>query len=148
MRGWSTGHFSCWPWEVSDSLENINKYGLRVDLTGWMGTLLFHLSHNRGEFPTLYLTLYTNVPVLLILLLEKLIAKDFLPWRFGMFLHMLNLFLMLVIPIVVINVKSEFIGVQGATWVTILYAVLFLKMWSYIQVNHWCRCSITILGHK
>ena len=55
---------------------------------------------------------------------------------------------MLVIPIVVINVKSEFIGVQGATWVTILYAVLFLKMWSYIQVNHWCRCSITILGHK
>ena len=69
-------------------LENINKYGLRVDLTGWMGTLLFHLSHNRGEFPTLYLTLYTNVPVLLILLLEKLIAKDFLPWRFGMFLHM------------------------------------------------------------
>lgn len=69
-------------------LENINKYGLRVDLTGWMGTLLFHLSHNRGEFPTLYLTLYTNVPVLLILLLEKLIAKDLLPWRFGMFLHM------------------------------------------------------------
>ena len=42
---------------------------------------------------------------------------------------------MLVIPIVVINVKSEFIGVQGATWVTILYAVLFLKMWSYIQVK-------------
>ena len=83
-----------------------------------------------------------------------------------MFLHMTNLFLMLVIPIVVINVKSEFIGVYGATWVTLIYAVLFLKMWSYIQVpghseaawllgadlhpqvNHWCRCSITILGHK
>ena len=52
-----------------------------------------------------------------------------------MFLHMTNLFLMLVIPIVVINVKSEFIGVYGATWVTIVYAVLFLKMWSYIQVT-------------
>ena len=65
-----------------------------------------------------------------------------------MFLHMTNLFLMLAIPIVVINVKSDYIGVYGATWVTILYAVLFLKMWSYIQVNHWCRCSITILGHK
>ena len=116
-------------------LENINKYGLRVDLTGWMGTLLFHLSHNRGEFPTLYLTLYTNVPVLLILLQEKLIAKDYLSWRLGMFLHMTNLFLMLVIPIVVINVKSEFIGVYGATFVTVLYAVLFLKMWSYIQVT-------------
>ena len=117
-------------------LENINKYGLRVDLTGWIGELLFHLSQNRGEYPTLYLTLYTNVPVLLILLLEKLIAKDALSWRLGMFLHMTNLFLMLVIPIVVINVKSEFIGVYGATWVTIVYAVLFLKMWSYIQVCH------------
>ena len=103
---------------------------------------------DMGEFPTLYLTLYTNVPVLLILLQEKLIAKDILSWRLGMFLHMTNLFLMLAIPIVVINVKSEYIGVYGATWVTIMYAVLFLKMWSYIQVNHWCRCSITILGHK
>ena len=102
----------------------------------------------QGEFPTLYLTLYTNVPVLLILLQEKLIAKGILSWRLGMFLHMTNLFLMLAIPIVVINVKSDYIGVYGATWVTILYAVLFLKMWSYIQVNHWCRCSITILGHK
>ena len=52
-----------------------------------------------------------------------------------MFLHMTNLFLMLAIPIVVINVKSDYIGVYGATWVTIVYAVLFLKMWSYIQVK-------------
>ena len=58
------------------ALENINKYGLRVDLTGWVGTLLYHVTHNQGEFPTMYLTLYTNVPVLLILLLEKLIARN------------------------------------------------------------------------
>ena len=88
------------------------------------------------------------MPVLLILLLEKLIAKELLPWRLGCFLHMTNLLLMLIIPIVVINVKSRYIGVLGATFVTILYAGLFLKMWSYIQVNHWCRCSITILCQK
>ena len=29
------------------ALENINKYGLRVNLTGWMETLLFHLTHNQ-----------------------------------------------------------------------------------------------------
>ena len=29
------------------ALENINKYGLRVNLTGWMETLLFHLAHNQ-----------------------------------------------------------------------------------------------------
>ena len=129
-------------------LENINKYGLRVDLTGWISTLLYHLAHDQGEFPTLFLVLYTNVPILLILLIEKLIAKELLPWRLGTFFHMTNLLLMLVIPIVVINVKSQYIGVGGATLVTMLYAILFLKMWSYIQVNHWCRCSITILGQK
>ena len=111
-----------------------------MDLTGWVERLVTSVwaaatsPQHLQKFPTLYLTLYTNVPVLLILLLEKLIAKDLLAWRLGMFLHMTNLFLMLVIPIVVINVKSEFIGVYGATWVTLIYAVLFLKMWSYIQV--------------
>ena len=29
------------------ALENINKYGLRVNLTSWMETLLFHLTHNQ-----------------------------------------------------------------------------------------------------
>ena len=54
---------------------------------------------------------------------------------------------MLVIPIVVINVKSEFIGVQGATWVTILYAVLFLKMWSYIQVPGHSEAGYWLTGY-
>ena len=75
-----------------------------------------------------------------------MIAKDILSWQLGMFLHMTNL--MFAISIVVINVKSDCISVYGATRVTILYTFLFLKMWSYIQVNHCCRCSITILGHK
>ena len=91
---------------------------------------------------------YTNVPILLSLLLvgatsnvvftcisqEKLIAKDVVAWRLGCFLHMLNLFLMLLIPILVINVKSDYIGVLGATVVTLTYSILFLKLWSYVQV--------------
>ena len=95
------------------------------------------------------------------ILQEKLIAKDVVAWRLGCFLHMLNLFLMLLIPILVINVKSDHIGVLGATVVTLTYSILFLKLWSYVQVakdcrfnkilpfnqvNHWCRCSATILG--
>jgi len=127
-------------------LENINKYGVRVDLTAWMSVVWMHATGDWRHFPTLYLMLYTNVPILLILLLEKLIARDFVTWRLGCFLHMLNLLLMLIIPIVVINVKSDTIGVLGATLVTANYSLLFLKMWSYIQVNHWCRCSANILG--
>ena len=66
---------------------------------------------------------------------EKLIAKDVVAWRLGCFLHMLNLFLMLLIPILVINVKSDYIGVLGATVVTLTYSILFLKLWSYVQVG-------------
>jgi len=127
-------------------LENINKYGVRVNLTAWMSVLWFHLTGDWSLFPSLYLMFYTNVPILLSLLLEKLIAKDVVAWRLGCFLHMLNLFLMLLIPILVINVKSDHIGVLGATVVTLTYSILFLKLWSYVQVNHWCRCSATILG--
>ncbi|KAI4482329.1 hypothetical protein M0804_008880 [Polistes exclamans] len=29
----------------------------------------------------------------------------------------------------------------GAMYVCMLYAILFLKLWSYIQVNMWCRVS-------
>jgi len=131
-------------------LENINKYGVRVDLISWVFVLIGELVQEPrlSDYPALYLILYTNVPILLILLLEKLIARDVIPWRLGCFLHMANLLLMLFIPIVVINVKSNLIGPLGATVVTVTYSILFLKMWSYVQVNHWCRCSSTILGVK
>jgi hypothetical protein len=30
----------------------------------------------------------------------------------------------------------------GAMYVCMLYAILFLKLWSYVQVNMWCRLSV------
>lgn len=27
-------------------------------------------------------------------------------------------------------------------YVCMLYAILFLKLWSYVQVNMWCRLSV------
>jgi len=129
-------------------LENLNKYGIRVNPTVLVTSFISHVTDEDSSFISFYLLLYTNVPILLILLVEKLIAKDILAWRFGCFVHMTNLLLLLLIPILVINVRSDNIGVLAATLVTAVYSVLFLKMWSYIQVNHWCRCSITILGQK
>lgn len=129
-------------------LENLNKYGIRVNPTVLITSFISHVTDENSSFISFYLLLYTNVPILLILLMEKLIAKEIIAWRFGCFVHMTNLLLMLLIPILVINVRSDSIGVLAATTVTGVYSVLFLKMWSYIQVNHWCRCSITILGQK
>jgi len=129
-------------------LENLNKYGIRVNPSALVNNFVESVTDENASFISFYLLLYTNVPILLILLIEKLIAKDVIAWRLGCFIHMTNLLLMLLIPIIVINVRSDNIGVITATYVTGVYSVLFLKMWSYIQVNHWCRCSITILGQK
>ncbi|XP_023344418.1 diacylglycerol O-acyltransferase 1 [Eurytemora carolleeae] len=129
-------------------LENLNKYGVRVNPNSIITAFLNHVTDENASFISFYLLLYTNVPILLILLVEKLIVKDIITWRMGCFVHMTNLLLMLLIPILVINVRSEDIGVLAATVTTAVYSILFLKMWSYIQVNHWCRCSITILGQK
>jgi hypothetical protein len=38
--------------------------------------------------------------------------------------------------------RNAFCAVSvGAMYVCMLYAILFLKLWSYVQVNMWCRLS-------
>jgi len=121
-------------------LENLNKYGVRVNPSDWVAAFLGD-SLNTGymEFPTAYLLFYTNVSILFTLLVEKLLARDIIEWRIGCFLHLTNLFLMLFIPIIVINVKSEHIGVVFRFLLCSTYLILGAKMTSYIQVNKWCR---------
>nr|XP_012143017.1 PREDICTED: diacylglycerol O-acyltransferase 1 isoform X1 [Megachile rotundata] len=36
---------------------------------------------------------------------------------------------------------SILLAIFGAMYVCMLYAILFLKLWSYVQVNMWCRLS-------
>jgi len=122
-------------------LENLNKYGIRVNPAVWLGALFGNSfsSAEYAEFPAAYLLFYTNVPILLTLLLEKLLAREVLEWRVGCFLHMTNLFLMLFIPIIVINVKSEHIGVVMSSLCLGINMCVFMKLISYISVNKWCR---------
>ncbi|KAG6797932.1 diacylglycerol O-acyltransferase 1 isoform X1 [Apis mellifera caucasica] len=44
-------------------------------------------------------------------------------------------------PLNWINFEDEHDGHVGAMYVCMLYAVLFLKLWSYVQVNMWCRVN-------
>ena len=77
--------------------------------------------------------------VWLTLLFEKLIAKDWISSSLGFMLHACNAVSLIFVPGAVINLKAEHIGPGRATIAVTLYTILFLKMWSYIQVNHWCR---------
>ena len=54
-------------------------------------------------------------------------------------LHVVNISSLLFVPVTVINLRREHLGPGRGTLATFFYTVLFLKLWSYVQVNHWCR---------
>ncbi|XP_015177113.1 PREDICTED: diacylglycerol O-acyltransferase 1 isoform X2 [Polistes dominula] len=121
-------------------LENFIKYGIRVD--PWQWFLFLSGKYDGGEeHPSLWLILYSTVPVTLCLLIEKGMSMDIVAHGPGMVFHIVNLIVMVLMPMVVIHVKDSGFSLIGSMYVCMLYAILFLKLWSYIQVNMWCRVS-------
>lgn len=66
----------------------------------------------------------------------------------GMFAHVINILVLVLIPMVVIHVKGHVFSLVGASTVCFLYSVLFMKLWSYVQVNMWCRQNQKDLAPK
>lgn len=118
-------------------LENFIKYGIRVDPLQWFYVLTGQDSETIGH-PTLILLLYILVPITLCLVTEKGLAVDIIPATPGIVAHVVNLFVLILIPMVAVHVREGF-GLIGASLVSFVYSVLFLKLWSYVQVNSWCR---------
>lgn len=104
------------------------------------------------------------VPVCICMLIEKGLALDIIREGAGMFAHVLNIMVLVLIPMVIIHVNGNAFSlselnepftltsthhrvwiinlclfVVGAMAVCFHYSVLFMKLWSYIQVNMWCR---------
>ncbi|CAK9819820.1 Diacylglycerol O-acyltransferase 1 [Anthophora quadrimaculata] len=121
-------------------LENFIKYGLRVDPRQWI-LFLSGKSSDSEEYPSILLVIYSNVPVVMCLLIEKGLSVDIISHGPGMVFHVVNIIVMILIPMVVIQVKDTGFSMFGAVYVCLLYAILFLKLWSYVQVNMWCRRS-------
>ncbi|XP_066143790.1 diacylglycerol O-acyltransferase 1 [Euwallacea fornicatus] len=116
-------------------LENFIKYGVRVDPIQW----IYYLIDEEGsDYPTLMLLLYHIVPVVTCLIIEKALSAEVVSNGIGMLVHVANLLSVILVPMVFIHVKPGF-GLVGASTVCTFYSILFLKMWSYIQVNMWCR---------
>ncbi|XP_063702769.1 diacylglycerol O-acyltransferase 1 [Culicoides brevitarsis] len=118
-------------------LENFIKYGIRIDPMQWIIVLT---GEGEGEgYPSLILLAYTLVPILLCLLVEKGLSVEIIAERVGMTVHIVNILVLVLIPMVVIHVRGTAFSLIGATTVCFSYCVLFMKLWSYVQVNMWCR---------
>ncbi|XP_014212741.1 diacylglycerol O-acyltransferase 1 isoform X1 [Copidosoma floridanum] len=122
-------------------LENFIKYGIRVDPRQWF-LFLSGKNYDGNEYPSILLICYSTVPVVMCLLIEKGLAMDLIAHGPGMIFHVVNLIVMVLVPMVVIHVKETGFSLIGAMYVCMLYALLFLKLWSYVQVNMWCRLSV------
>lgn len=125
------------------SLENFNKYGIRVDPRSWISVLFGNLdpSSSHEEYPTMFLLLYINVPLIWALVVELLLATYWVSWTFAKTFHFINLTTILIVPVLVINFKAEHVGPAMSSLACGLYSMLFLKVWSYVQVNYWCRMA-------
>nr|XP_034178521.1 diacylglycerol O-acyltransferase 1 isoform X2 [Osmia lignaria] len=115
-------------------------YGIRVDPRQWI-MFVGGKYEDSEEYPSILLIIYSNVPVVLCLLIEKGLSADIIAHGPGMVFHVVNLIVMVLVPMVVIHVKDSGFSLFGAMYVCMLYAILFLKLWSYVQVNMWCRLS-------
>ncbi|XP_044588980.1 diacylglycerol O-acyltransferase 1 [Cotesia glomerata] len=122
-------------------LENFIKYGVRVDPLQWF-IFLSGTQDGGEEYPSILLICYSIVPVTFSLLIEKGLSLDVIAQGPGTIFHVINLLGMILMPMVLIHVKDSGFSSIGAVYVCMLYAILFLKLWSYVQVNMWCRASM------
>ncbi|XP_047485771.1 diacylglycerol O-acyltransferase 1-like isoform X1 [Penaeus chinensis] len=123
-------------------LENVIKYGVRINPLSWLGWLASE-QVNDSYFHTPLFLLATNIHILFAFFLEHLLARDVIPNNLGAYIHATHLTTILSIPIVILGLWTDLFSLLGRTIICAVYTVLFLKLWSYAQVNHWCRSERT-----
>ncbi|XP_013106238.1 diacylglycerol O-acyltransferase 1 [Stomoxys calcitrans] len=118
-------------------LENLLKYGIRINPLDWY---IFVSGKNSSEgHGSLFLILYSFIHISICLLVEKALAMEIISEGLGMFMQVTNIIVVVVLPVVIMHLKSHLFGLMGALTVCFFYSILFLKLWSYVQVNMWCR---------
>lgn len=119
-------------------LENLLKYGIMVDPLQWLviinGTPEFNL-----ENPSIFLLFHINVHILFTLFVEKLLAQKRIWKRLAVLFHLINFGAVIMIPVICNAFWGHRFGLVGAVIVCAVYIITFLKLWSYVQVNYWCR---------
>ena len=69
-------------------------------------------------------------------------SQEWIGQSFGLLLQVVNICSLLVVPVTVINLKRDHLGPGRGTLATFFYTVLFLKLWSYVQVDNWHHCAV------
>ncbi|XP_047544973.1 diacylglycerol O-acyltransferase 1 isoform X1 [Vanessa atalanta] len=123
-------------------LENFLKYGIRVNPFEWIIVLTGHNEGYSHQYPSVILLIFSVVPAVTCLLIEKAIAVEILSQKLGVSLQIINMVSEISLPVIILYFKGTQFSFVGITTVCTIYLVLFLKLWSYCQTNHWCRLGM------
>uniref|UniRef100_A0A667H8N5 O-acyltransferase n=1 Tax=Lynx canadensis TaxID=61383 RepID=A0A667H8N5_LYNCA len=115
-------------------LENLIKYGILVDPIQVVSLFL----KDPYSWPALCLIIVANVFAVAAFQVEKRLAVGALTEQAGLLLHVVNLATILCFPAAV-ALLLESITPVGSVLALMVYTILFLKLFSYRDVNLWCR---------
>ncbi|KAM6125770.1 LOW QUALITY PROTEIN: diacylglycerol O-acyltransferase 1 [Pterocles gutturalis] len=115
-------------------LENLIKYGILVDPIQVVSLFL----KDPYSWPSPCLLIAANIFVLVALALERRLAAGTLSEGVGAALHALNLVAVLCFPAATVLVVTSITPV-GAVFALGIYTIIFLKLFSFRDVNKWCR---------
>ncbi|XP_058132168.1 diacylglycerol O-acyltransferase 1 isoform X2 [Dasypus novemcinctus] len=115
-------------------LENLIKYGVLVDPIQVVSLFL----KDPYSWPALCLLIVANAFILAAFQVEKCLAVGALTEQVGLLLHGANLAALLSLPAAVAFLVESITPV-GCLLALSVYTILFLKLFSYRDVNLWCR---------
>ncbi|KAL4629856.1 diacylglycerol O-acyltransferase 1 [Arapaima gigas] len=115
-------------------LENLIKYGILVDPIQVVSLFL----KDPYSWPALCLIIFSNVFIMAALYTERRLSVGTFGEHLGAFLYLVNLSTILCLPVAIVLLVDSMTPV-GAVFALAIYTILFLKLYSYKDVNRWCR---------
>uniref|UniRef100_A0A671LGN9 O-acyltransferase n=1 Tax=Sinocyclocheilus anshuiensis TaxID=1608454 RepID=A0A671LGN9_9TELE len=115
-------------------LENLLRYGILVDPIQVVSLFL----KDPYSWPAACLVIVSNVFIFVALYTERKLAMGSISEKVGLLIYIFNLTVILCFPMVVV-LKLPSITPVGGAFALGVYTILFLKLYSYKDVNRWCR---------
>uniref|UniRef100_A0AAZ3S5N2 O-acyltransferase n=1 Tax=Oncorhynchus tshawytscha TaxID=74940 RepID=A0AAZ3S5N2_ONCTS len=115
-------------------LENLLKYGILVDPIQVVSLFI----KDPYNMPAACLVIVSNVFIVAALYTERRLSVGCFSERVGLLVHSINLSVTLCFPVTIVLMLKSITPVGGASALGV-YTVLFLKLYSYKDVNKWCR---------
>ncbi|KAM3873340.1 diacylglycerol O-acyltransferase 1-like [Diretmus argenteus] len=124
-------------------LENLLKYGILVDPIQVVSLFV----KDPYSWPAACLLIVSNLFILVALYTERQLSMGSFTERVGLLVHCVNLSVILSFPAAVVLLVPSMTPV-GSAFALGTYTILFLKLYSYKDVNMWCRELSTAKAKK